>query len=104
MREGLGEAQDSSDELGSRLGFLCIVVWGSERGGKLPEKKLQNLLQAIFDDLAAEPSYYITRVQTFEEARVLTEDRGFVVTMAMAPSIKLLSLRAGELERTRGGL
>ncbi len=70
----------------------------------MPEKKLQNLLQAIFDDLAAEPSYYITRVQTFEEARVLTEDRGLVVTMADGSEIKLLSLRAGELERTRGGL
>ena len=82
MREGLGEAQGSSDELSSRPGFLCIVVCGSERGGKLPEKKLHNLLQAPFDDLAAEPSYYITRVQTFVEVRVLAQDRGFVVTMA----------------------
>jgi hypothetical protein len=58
-------------------------VRGNERGGKLPEKKFQDLLQAILrDDLAAEPSYYITRVQTFEEAGVATEDGGLVVTVS----------------------
>ena len=56
------------------------------------------------DDLAAEPSYYITRVQTFEEARVLAEDRGLVVTMFDGSEYQVLSLRAGELERTRGCL
>ena len=56
---------------------------GNERGVKLPEKKFQDLLQAILrDDLAAEPLYYITRVQTFEEAGVPTEDAGLVVTMS----------------------
>jgi hypothetical protein len=49
----------------------------------LPEKKFQDLLQAILrDDLAAEPSYYITRVQTFEEAGVPAKDRGLVITMS----------------------
>jgi hypothetical protein len=56
---------------------------GSERGGKVPEKKFQDLLQAILrDDLAAEPSYYIARVQTFEEAGVAAKDRGLVITMS----------------------
>jgi hypothetical protein len=50
---------------------------------KMPEKKLQDLLQAILrDDLEVEPRYYITSVQTFEEAGVPTEDRGLVVTMS----------------------
>ena len=55
----------------------------SERGGTLPEKKLQDLLQAILrDDLEVEPSYYIAKVRTFEEAGVPTEKRGLVVTMS----------------------
>jgi hypothetical protein len=49
----------------------------------LPEKKLQDLLQAILrDDLEVEPRYYITGVRTFEEAGVPSEDRGLVVTMS----------------------
>ncbi len=49
----------------------------------MPEKRFQDLLEAILrDDLAAEPSYYIVRVQTFEEAGVPIEDRGLVVTMS----------------------
>ena len=48
----------------------------------MPERKFEKLLQVILrDDLAAEPSYYVSRVQTFEEAGVPTEDRGLVVTM-----------------------
>lgn len=49
----------------------------------MPEKKFQDLLQAILrDDLAAEPSYYIARVQTFEEAGLPTKDRGLMITMS----------------------
>ena len=49
----------------------------------MPEKKLQDLLQAILrDDLEVEPSYYIAKVQTFEEAGVPTEKKGLVVTMS----------------------
>ena len=49
----------------------------------MPEKKFQDLLQAILrDDLEAEPSYYIIKVQTFTEAGVPTEDRGLVVTVS----------------------
>jgi hypothetical protein len=56
---------------------------GSERGGELPEKRFQDLLQAILrDDLEVEPRYYITSVRTFEEAGVPTEDRGLVVKMS----------------------
>ena len=48
----------------------------------MTERKFEKLLQAILrDDLAAEPSYYISRVQTFEEAGASTEDRGLVVRM-----------------------
>ena len=48
----------------------------------MPEK-FQDLLQTILrDDLEAEPSYYITKVQTFTEAGVPTEDRGLVVTVS----------------------
>ena len=49
----------------------------------MPEKKLQDLLQAILrDDLEVEPSYYIAKVRTFEEAGVPTGERGLVVTMS----------------------
>ena len=50
----------------------------------MPKRKFEKLLQAILrDDLAAEPSYYIRRVETLEEAGVATEeDRGLVVTMS----------------------
>ncbi len=49
----------------------------------MPEKRFQDLLQAILrDDLEVEPRYYVTSVQTFEEAGVPTEDRGLVVTMS----------------------
>jgi hypothetical protein len=34
------------------------------------------------DDLEVEPSYYIAKVRTFEEAGVLTEKKGLVVTMS----------------------
>jgi hypothetical protein len=33
------------------------------------------------DDLEVEPSYYIAKVRTFEEAGVPTEERGLIVTM-----------------------
>ena len=84
MRRGLGgDWGPRADELGSSRPFLCILVWGSERGGKLPEKKLQDLLQAILrDDLEVEPSYYIAKVRTFEETGVLTKKKGLVVTMS----------------------
>jgi hypothetical protein len=56
---------------------------GRERGRKLPEKKFQDLLQAILrDDLEVEPSYYIAKGRTFEQAEVTTEERGLVVTMS----------------------
>jgi hypothetical protein len=62
---------------------LCTLEEGRERGRKLPEKKLQDLLQAILrDDLEVEPSYYIAKVRTFEQAGVTTEERGLVVTMS----------------------
>ena len=49
----------------------------------MPKKTLQDLLQAILrDDLEVEPSYYIAKVRTFEEAGVPTEERGLVVTMS----------------------
>ena len=48
----------------------------------MPEK-FQNLLQTILhDDLEVEPRYYITNVQTFEEAGVPSEERGLIVTMS----------------------
>ena len=84
MRQGLGgDWGPRADELGSSPTFLCILMRGSERGGKLPEKQLQDLLQAILrDDLEVEPSYYIAKVRTFEEAGVPTEKKGLVVTMS----------------------
>ena len=49
----------------------------------MPEKKFQDLLQTILRDaLTVEPQYYITKVRTFEEAGVPSEDRGLVVTMS----------------------
>jgi hypothetical protein len=58
-------------------------VGSGKRGGKVPEEKLQDLLQTILrDDLEVEPRYYITSVRTFEEAGVPTEDRGLLVTMS----------------------
>jgi hypothetical protein len=64
--------------------FWGILVGSGKRGGKVPEKKLQDLLQTILrDDLEVEPRYYITSVRTFEEAGVPTEDRrGLLVTMS----------------------
>ncbi len=48
----------------------------------MPEK-FQNLLQTILhDDLEVELRYYITNVQTFEEAGVPSEERGLIVTMS----------------------
>jgi hypothetical protein len=70
-------------------------VRGSERGGQVPEKKLQHLLQAILrDDLAVEPPYYITSVRTFEEAGVPSEDRGLVVTMADGSEYQITIVRS----------
>jgi hypothetical protein len=96
VRKGLGGDQDPrADELGSRPTFLCILVRGSERGGQVPEKKLQHLLQAILrDDLAVEPPYYITSVRTFEEAGVPSEDRGLVVTMADGSEYQITIVRS----------
>jgi hypothetical protein len=74
----------------------------------LTERKFEKLLQAILRDvLAAEPSSYIRRVQTFEEAGVPIEDRGLEVTMAgdseyQIPIAESRGPRVGELERTHG--
>ena len=63
----------------------------------MPEKKLQDLLQAMLrDDLEVEPSYYITSVQTFEEAGVPGEDRGLVVTMADGSEFQITIVRSQE--------
>ena len=96
MRQGLGgDRGPRVDKLGSRPTFLCILVRGSERGGQVPEKKLQHLLQAILrDDLAVEPPYYITSVRTFEEAGVPSEDRGLVVTMADGSEYQITIVRS----------
>jgi hypothetical protein len=87
--------------MGSSPIFLCILVGCSERGGKLPAKKLQDLLQAILrDDLDVEPSYYIAKVRTFQEAGVPTEKKASWSRGRMAPSTKSRSTRASErLER-----
>lgn len=51
----------------------------------MPEKRFQDLLEAIVrDDLEVKPSYYITWVQACEEAGVPTEDGGLVVTISDA--------------------
>jgi hypothetical protein len=81
--------------------LLCVVV-REEESCRRRSSRISYKLSC--DDLAAEASYYISSVQTFEEVTVLTEDRGLVVTMSHGSEYKLLSLRAGELERTRGGL
>ena len=69
----------------------------------MPESKFEKLLQAILRDvLAAEPSYYIRRVQTFEEAAVLLRTGVSWSQWPTAPSIKSRLSRVGELERTHG--
>ena len=69
----------------------------------MTERKFEKLLQAILrDDLAAEPSYYVRRVQTFEEAGVPIEDRGLVVTMADGSEYQITIVESRELERTHG--
>ncbi len=61
----------------------------------MPEKKFQDLLQAILrDDLEVEPQYYISSVRTFEEAGVSTEDRGLVVTMSDGSEYQLKIVRS----------
>ena len=61
----------------------------------MPEKKLQDLLQTILrDDLEVEPPYYIASVRTFEEAGVLSEDRGLVVTMADGSEFRITIVRS----------
>jgi hypothetical protein len=61
----------------------------------LPEKKFQDLLQTILrDDLEVEPRYYITSVQTFEEAGVPSEDRGLVVTMSDGSEYQLTIVKS----------
>jgi hypothetical protein len=68
---------------------------GSERGGELPEKRFQELLQAILrDDLEVEPRYYITSVRTFEEAGVPSEDKGLVVTMSDGSEFQITIVRS----------
>jgi hypothetical protein len=62
----------------------------------LPERRFQELLQAILrDDLEVEPHYYITSVRTFEEAGVPTEDtRGLVVTMSDGSEFQITIVRS----------
>ncbi len=61
----------------------------------MPEKKFQDLLQTILrDDLEVEPRYYITSVQTFEEAGVPSEDRGLVVTMSDGSEYQLTIVKS----------
>ncbi len=63
----------------------------------MPEKKLQDLLQAMLrDDLEVEPPYYITSVQTFEQAGVPSEDRGLVVTMADGSEFQITIVKSQE--------
>jgi len=64
-----------------------ILVWSGERRGKVPEKKLQDLLGAgSLSDLARRSGSgtagYITSVRTFEEAGAPTEDRGLPVALS----------------------
>jgi hypothetical protein len=60
----------------------------------MPERKLQDLLQAILrDDLVVEPQYYITEVRTFEEAGVPSEERGLVVTMSDGSEFEITIVR-----------
>ena len=61
----------------------------------MPEKNFQDLLQTILrDDLEVEPRYYITSVQTFEEAGVPSEDRGLVVTMSDGSEYQLTIVKS----------
>ncbi len=61
----------------------------------MPEKKFQDLLQAILrDDLEVEPRYYVSSVRTFEEAGVSTEDRGLVVTMSDGSEYQLTIIKS----------
>ena len=70
----------------------------------MPEKKFQDLLQAILrDDLEAEPSYYITRVQTFAEAGVPTENRGLVVRMSDGSEYQVTIAENRETEASAWG-
>ena len=60
----------------------------------MPERKLQDLLQAILrDDLVVEPQYYITDVRSFEEAGVPSEQRGLVVTMSDSSEFEITIVR-----------
>jgi hypothetical protein len=60
----------------------------------MPEKKLQDLLQAILrDDLVVEPQYYITDVRTFEEAGGPSEERGLVITMSDGSEFEIMIVR-----------
>jgi hypothetical protein len=69
-------------------------LYGSERRKVMPEKKLQDLLQAILrDDLEVEPQYYVTDVRTFEEAGVPSEERGLVVTMSDGSEFQITIVR-----------
>ena len=61
----------------------------------MPEKKFQDLLQTILrDDLEVEPRYYITSVQTFEEAGVPSEDRELVVAMSDGSEYQLTIVKS----------
>ncbi len=62
----------------------------------MPERRFQELLQAILrDDLEVEPRYYITSVRTFEEAGVPNEDtRGLVVTMSDGSEFQITIVRS----------
>ncbi len=61
----------------------------------MPERRFQELLQAILrDDLEVEPRYYITSVRTFEEAGVPSEDKGLVVTMSDGSEFQITIVRS----------
>jgi hypothetical protein len=62
----------------------------------LPEKFQDLLLTILHDDLEVEPRYYISGVQTFEEAGVSSEDRGLVVTMSDGSEYQITIVKSRE--------
>ena len=62
----------------------------------MPEKFQDLLLTILHDDLEVEPRYYISGVQTFEEAGVSSEDRGLVVTMSDGSEYQITIVKSRE--------
>ena len=62
----------------------------------MPEKFQDLLLTILHDDLEVEPRYYISSVQTFEEAGVPSEDRGLVVTMSDGSEYQITIVKSRE--------